>query len=372
MNKKVIAIISVLKPVDDPRNYEKIATSLGNTNKYDINIIGFKSKNIPDSAAIAFHPEFDFKRTSAKRLLASLKIWQKLIKLKPELIIVTCTELLAVTCLYKILFGCHVIYDVQENYFRNFLYSGAYSSVLKFPAALFVRLLEYTTSPLIDSFFLAERVYERQLHFIRKRYIILENKAVLPISQNKPSKTQGEQLRFLYCGTITRHYGALEAIIFFKKLQELIPFIQLNIAGHAPDKNFFAEILQSINGNSSIQIVGNGELEPHRYILNEMREAHFVLMPYHLDRSVQGRIPTKVYECLAMKIPFIISPNPTWSHLISDNNSGIIHDFKDNISPEIITKINTYSFYSKHTESSYLWSSCESILLAHIQSILIN
>jgi len=372
MNKKVIAIISVLKPVDDPRNYEKIATSLGNTNKYDINIIGFKSKNIPNSTAVTFHPEFDFNRTSVKRLQASAKIWQKLLKLKPELIIVTCSELLAVTCLYKILFGCHAIYDVQENYFKNFLYSGAYSKVLRYPAALLVRLLEYTTSPLIDSFFLAERVYERQLHFIGKKYVILENKAVLQVSLNKQSKTQGEQLRFLYCGTITRHYGAMEAISFFKKLKVLMPHIHLVIAGHAPDKRYFTEIQQAATGIPSIQIVGNGELLPHRYIIKEMKEAHFVLMPYHLGRSVKGRIPTKIYECLAMEIPFIISPNPTWSHLITENNSGIIHDFMGNLGPEIITKIRAYSFYGKHTANSYLWTSCESILLAYVQSILIN
>lgn len=44
MTKKVIAVISVLKPVDDTRNFEKVARSVGNTNKYDINIIGFTQK----------------------------------------------------------------------------------------------------------------------------------------------------------------------------------------------------------------------------------------------------------------------------------------------------------------------------------------
>ena len=47
MTKKVIAIISVLKPVDDTRNYEKVAASISNTNKYDINIIGFSANKKP-------------------------------------------------------------------------------------------------------------------------------------------------------------------------------------------------------------------------------------------------------------------------------------------------------------------------------------
>ncbi|MCK5102291.1 MAG: glycosyltransferase, partial [Cyclobacteriaceae bacterium] len=83
MTKKVIAIISVLKPVDDTRNFEKIARSLSNTNKYDINIIGFSTINIPSYPNIAFHPIFNLKRTSIKRLGVPVIIYKKLLKLKP-------------------------------------------------------------------------------------------------------------------------------------------------------------------------------------------------------------------------------------------------------------------------------------------------
>ena len=123
MTKKVIAIVSVLKPVDDTRNYEKVAVTISNTNKYDINIIGFLSKKNPTSPNTNFFPVFSFPRLSLERFLAPLKVYNILLKLKPELIIVTCAELLIVTCaellvdifLYKILFGCKIIYDVQEN-----------------------------------------------------------------------------------------------------------------------------------------------------------------------------------------------------------------------------------------------------------------
>jgi glycosyltransferase involved in cell wall biosynthesis len=370
MKNKVIAIISVLKPVDDTRNYEKIATSLGNTNKYDINIIGFKSKNIPDSPAITVHPEFDFDRKSSKRLLASLKIWQKLIKLKPDLIIVTCAELLGVMCLYKILFGCRIIYDIQENYFRNILYSGAYPVALRYPAAVLVRLIEYVTSPFVDSFLLAERVYAQQLHFIRKKYIVVENKAILPKGLKKSLKTHGQPLRFLYCGTISRHFGAMEAIGFFKKLLELIPGIQLVITGHAPDKHFFSEILMEIDGIPSIQLIGNGDLVPHNDLLKEMTETDFVLMPYHHDSSVKGRIPTKLYECLAMEIPVIISPNKGWSQLIIDNNAGIIYDFKSTPDITISNEILSRTFFGKNKTNYYLWTSYEKDFVAHIQAVL--
>ncbi len=142
MTKQIIAIVSVLKPVDDTRNYEKLARSLGNTNKYAINIIGFWSKNIPSRHDITFHPVFRFGRTSIRRLFVPLIVWKKLLEVKPELIVVTCAELLPVMVLYKIIFGTKIIYDIQENYYRNIMYSGAYPALVRYPLAAGVRFVE--------------------------------------------------------------------------------------------------------------------------------------------------------------------------------------------------------------------------------------
>ena len=79
MAKKGIASISVLKPVTDSRAFEKVATSLAQTNKYEINIIGFWTKKIPDHSNIRFHPIFHFHRLSPRRLLAPWMAVQKLL-----------------------------------------------------------------------------------------------------------------------------------------------------------------------------------------------------------------------------------------------------------------------------------------------------
>ena len=176
MTKNVIAIISVLKPVDDTRNYEKVAASISNTNKYDVNIIGFSAKRIPENTNITFHPIFSFNRTSFKRLGASVSVWKKLLKLKPELIIVTAVELLIVSILYKILFGVKIIYDIQENYFRNIVYTDAFSSLIKYPIALLVRFNELVSSVFVSRFFLAEKIYRDQLRFAASNSVTIENK----------------------------------------------------------------------------------------------------------------------------------------------------------------------------------------------------
>ena len=100
MANPIIVVASVLKPVDDVRLYEKFALSLGQTNKYDINIIGFSTKNTPSQSNIKYYPIFKFRRMSIHRVLAPINYWICLRKLQPDLIIVTTAELLPVSCIY--------------------------------------------------------------------------------------------------------------------------------------------------------------------------------------------------------------------------------------------------------------------------------
>ena len=111
---------------------------------------------------------FSFKRNSIKRLIVPIHIFRKLLKLKPELIIVTTAELLIVSILNKILFGTKIIYDLQENYYRNIAFTDAYPSMVRYPIAIITKIIEYVTSVFIDHFILAEKVYEKQLKFIGK------------------------------------------------------------------------------------------------------------------------------------------------------------------------------------------------------------
>ncbi len=368
MSNRVVAILSVLKPVDDTRNYEKIAVSLSNTNKYDINIIGFWTKKIPLAKGITFHPIFHFQRNSLARILAPVKIWQILYKLKPELIIVTCTELLAVTCLYKIIFGTRIVFDVQENYYRNILYSGAYSNLLKYPLAYYTRVTEYITSPFIDLFILAEKVYEYQLTFMNKNLLVVENKATVSYNLRHSKHIHRHKKRFLYCGTITRHYGIFDAISFFKSISTQFADCELIIAGYAPDKEVLKEVLKEKEDWLSIKIVGGSYLLTHSEIVTEMMLADYVLLPYQPGKSLDGRIPTKLYECLAMEIPIIIAPNPSWNDLVIENMSGIIHDFKSEPMSPFIDRLQK-DYYGNNLSKNHLWGNAEPQLLQRIDTL---
>ena len=120
MSKTKIVLASILKPVDDTRMYEKVGISLSQTKKYAINIIGFwTKKKLKTNEAFTIFPAFSFERLAFRRLLAPWMCLKKYIKVKPKLIIFNTHELLIVTIIYKIIFGGKIIYDVQENYYRN-------------------------------------------------------------------------------------------------------------------------------------------------------------------------------------------------------------------------------------------------------------
>jgi len=368
MTKKVISIVSVLKPIDDTRNYEKIASSIGNTNKYDINIIGFSVKKTPDQPNISFYPIFNFKRISLQRIIAPIKLFRILIKLKPELIIVTCPEILSVITFYKIIFGCKIIYDIQENYFRNIMYSGAYPGLLKYPLAGVVRLNELICKPYINGFMLAESIYDQQMNLPRDKTIVIDNKAYIPESLENSKNKKSNLIKLIYSGTIAQHYGIFDAIDFVDCLIEHEENVHFTIVGHTHQSNIYKKLLKCIEGKSYITLKGGTVLAPHDQILMALKDADFCLLPYQENKSTAGRIPTKLFECLAMEVPMIINSNPTINPYITKNNAGIIYDFQSKFCFDVNDLKKTY--YGINAAEKYKWNTNIDKLISFVNRII--
>jgi glycosyltransferase involved in cell wall biosynthesis len=369
MSKKRIAILSVLKPVDDTRNFEKMATSLGNTNKYEINIIGFSAKNLSVRKNVIFHPIFHFARNHPARILAAIQAFRKLIKLSPELIIVTCAELLIVIPLCKIIFGCKVVYDLQENYYQNIRYTDTYPPVIRHLLASTVRSVERISAPLVDHFLLAEKIYRHQLPFIGQRFEVIENKALITPRAAQRVHTGAAIKTFLYSGTIARHYGIFEAVSFMKKMHIADKNVKLRIVGFAPDRRVLRQLLKQIDAVNYIELISDKTPIPHQLIFDEMLKADFCLLPYRRHRSTEGRWPTKLFECLAMEIPVVIMPNPVWNDTVTKYKAGILHDFSKDIAIPV-EDINNNKFYGTDRKSEWYWSCEEPKLIRAIDELM--
>lgn len=358
IKKHTVVIASLLKPVDETRMFEKMALSMGQTNKYALNIIGFCSKNIPEVPGIRFHPLFNFGRLSWQRLLAPYRYWQKLLQVKPELIIVNTHDLLVVSIAHRILFGSRVIYDVQENYKQNIIWSSHLPRAFRYLIANGVRLKELLAKRMIVHFILAETCYMNECSFINKQgdsYTIIENKALRPQLNQLPRpavQSAKDPLTLVYSGTIAETYGIFDCISLVEQLKEHYPALQLHIIGYCPQQDTLLKLEALIQHMPYIKLTGGPEPVPHAAILHALSQADYALIAYKLNPSNQDCFPTRIWECLAYKVPMIMRIEHPWRHLLGEYGAGMALDFHAPGKPALYQQ----SFYNKKPlPDSFYW-----------------
>lgn len=321
--KKKIVIASVLKPVDETRMFSKLGASLVN-DTCEVSIIGFApaKKQSPTNAPISLYPMGPFPRLSLQRLLAPFHIFLQCLRLRPSVLIVTSHELLVGAVLLRALVGTKIVYDVRENYYLNLLHTNAFPVLVRWPLALYVRSIEYLTSPFIHHFLLAEQVYARQLNFPGTRFTILENKH-LP-EQHQDVNTQTGFHRLLFTGTLAETTGVFTAIHLTKRLHALDSQIGLTIIGYAAQQECQQRLKREAEMNTFIKLIGVDKHVPHDQIVKEISRADFGFICYPDNGSTRGRIPTKFFEYAALGLRILATPNSALDAKIKELGIGLV------------------------------------------------
>jgi len=304
--------------------FEKLAMSLAGNCDFEIYVIGQASKAITAHQGIQFIGLNPVNRLAIGRWLLSLRILLKTIKVKPKLLIANTHELLIVSIANRILFGTRIVYDIQENYYRNILYGEAFPWYLRRPLALWVRFKEKITSPLLHHFILAEKSYEKELTFIGNRYTILENKTVPPKAISRPSISK--KINLLFSGTIAESTGIFEAITLAEKLHQKDNRIHLTIIGYCALTSTREKVTEAISGKPWVTLKGLNHLVPHQEVLAEIITANFGIIYYPPSPHTEGSVPTKVYEYMAYQLPILTWQNQGFSQWVNLNKAGLVVD----------------------------------------------
>lgn len=353
---------STLNAVDDTRVFEKMAASLAAMSNTSITIIGQPSKRIPVHANIQFITLPQTQRLSLKRVFLPILIALKVLKVKPQLLIVNTHELLIVSSLIRILFGIKIIYDIRENYYRNIRYSEAFIAPLRLAIAASVRLKERLTSPLISHFTLAEKVYKEELTFISRRYTVIENKAALP--KHLIRTPDPNLIQLLFSGTISRSTGVFEAIRWASMLHQHDDRIQLNIIGFCALNEVRKELQRVVSGKSFIKLIGISELVPHTEIVDAIKNSHFGIIYYPKSLHTHRSMPTKLYEYMAAGLPILTKEDQYFAADVDKLNAGLIWN-ED--AQSLLASMKSKSFYPKpipgvHWEGERLSTLVESLV----------
>lgn len=372
MQKTKVVIASVLKPIDDTRMYEKFGLSMAKSSKYDVNIIGFASKNIKAHDSVTFHPLGTFPRMSWSRLFAPFRIFKLYLKVKPDIIIANTHEILIVTVLYRIIFGTKTVYDIRENYVKNILYTNVFPRIARPFLAAWVRLKEWISRPFFNQLILAEKVYLKQLPFVTKKTIVIENK-YKPVNEALPTQRPllPDTIDLIFSGTISGSNGVFEAIDITQQLYTLDQSIRLKIIGYCALKIDLLKLHELIQDKEFIELVGGDYLVPHATIVEEIARADFGFVLKKPNNGINDdKLLTRLFEYTSNHLPIIMLNNPTWVSFCDNFNAAIPIDPKNYSAEALLKQMKSGTFYDTGDTSISNWETEENRFLEAIDSLI--
>jgi glycosyltransferase involved in cell wall biosynthesis len=366
MKKRRIVLASVLKPLNDTRMMEKMAVSLAATGRYEVHVIGYPTDAPINDDRIHFHALPKFKRVSLGRVMARLKTLKITIKVKPELLIVTTHELLAVAILNRILFGASIFYDVQENYARNIRFTSAFPKGTRTLIAGLVRCKEMVSSMFVTQFILAEKGYREELAFVKNKFTIVENKCRVPAGFRRSASA--DPFRLVFTGTLADSTGVLESIQLAKMLHALEPKIRLHIVGYCQQPDVLRQIEKEVGDHPFITLTGGKNLVPHSLILDAIASADFGMIYYPMSPHIENKTPTKLFEYLALQLPILLQNYRPWVERCVPYAAALPVDFLHPDTHRILDQMRLTRFFSSLPED-VTWPSEEQKLLRLVDSI---
>ena len=353
-DKSTVVIASVLKPVDDSRMYEKIGLTLAESGEFHVHVIGCASAR-SNHENVTQHPFRPFRRISLGRLLAPLRILFATLRLNPDIFIFSTHELLYVAMFLKITRKCRVIYDVQENYYWNILYTTAFPLLFRPFVALYVRGKEALSARYIDHFLLAEKGYERELSFPGNRYTVIENKVRIDEGEIKLPAEFGtrKKINLIFSGTLAETTGVFTAIDLAVKLHVIDDRFRMTIIGFCSQPGVLEKIRLLIKPRAFIKLIVRDRPVPHAEIFKHIHMADFGLVTYQINPSTMNSIPTKLYEYLGFHLPILLVNHKPWVDYCQPCNAAVVFDAANYDAGVLYREMMERSFYTTEPSEVY-------------------
>ena len=370
IKKRRIVLASLLKPVNDTRMFEKLGVSLAR--EYDVHVIGYEGQAPAGASSIAVHSLKPFRRISVARLLRVFTVLWTVLRLRPDVLIVCTHELLWISLAAKGLTGCRVIYDVQENYALNILHSPTFTPLLRPVAAGIVRIKERLSKLWVSLYILAEVGYEKELQFLGKRKVVLENKVRSPQpGVHPPARKESERdtVHLLFSGTLAETTGVFVAVDVASRLHALDSRIRLVIIGYCAHAGTLHKLKGLLKDKPFVTLQGGDQLVPHTAILDAIQTADFGIVSYPPNPSTIHSTPTKLYEYLAYQLPMLLIDHPAWVARCVPYRAAVVFDPENFDGESTLRALKAGPFYTVPPHNVF-WETEENKLFKAIRYVL--
>ncbi len=328
MRKRKVAIASILKPVDDPRMFDKMGRTLADANEFDVVIIGYPSRILPSHPAIRIVCLTRFNRVGPGRLLMPWRVLLALLRERPNLLIVNTYELMAIGTLVKLFTGSRLVYDVRENYAENIRHTTTVISLLRTPVSNILRVWQRFFARFCEHIILAEDAYRTELDFVKRvPHSVVENRAVPPTSV-KAFHTEPNMLMLLFTGTVAESTGIYKAVELVIRMAKSTT-VKLHVVGRCARRHDLQKLQNLGSKHKFLQFDIDREPVPHSIIQDAIAEADVGLVCYPASAHTSNRIPTKLFEYMAQGLPFIIEAGlPARARASQYGGAAIVEDFE--------------------------------------------
>nr|WP_295929728.1 glycosyltransferase [uncultured Dyadobacter sp.] len=311
---KRVLLLSTVHPSLDPRIMHKIAPALQKHYEVICAMPNAKRSGAPDGISLVSLPHFD--RLFWRLLVTHPITLIKCAGLRPHIVHIFVPELLPIAFLFEWL-GAHVIYEVQENLYKKFA------------------IKHYNNSPVFRRLFTVfDQAARRRFHFIftdagylseyqklTRPFAIVRNYVSIPfVDAVEQAPKAPENPEFFYLGVISTERCLDTLLVALAHLKKVFPGFHMHLFGPL---RLNANQLAALPGYQDV----SANLTFYGYTDQQFafRVAGRALAAIALLKPVADYIesyPTKLFEYMALRLPFITSDFPIYKEIAEHSECG--------------------------------------------------
>ena len=303
--------LSVRNAVDHPRMTLRLAASQAAAG-WRVGVVGLEA---PEAALPPGVQALDLPAPTSGGLLArwghlrrvASIIRQYALRVRPRLLVLHTPELAELALELQRRLGCALWYDAHEDYMANARYSSAYPTWQRALRAFAAARAEQRLRPALAAASYAERCYGNRLGLPHGCWLTLENLFAPPATVT-PAPPIGPEPLLLTCGTLADDWGLWSSLQLWSALNQTRPVHWAVVGQGAPLT--LARLTAEVQRLGLTQrFTGVMSTRPVAYatVVGWLQRATALTALYRPTAAIAERVPTKVFEAVAHRLPVLLT-----------------------------------------------------------------